>query len=133
MMWGVLEHFYDPISVLLKINKLLKPNGILLLEVPSADSVLVRHIEATSKSVDRIIEGDRHIMLFSLEAFDQMTKQCGFNPVKIVSNGLDIATINRLYLNKSIDNVSVNKLQDILDESFQGDLLRGFFRKKGRV
>ncbi len=129
MLWGVLEHFYDPKKILQKINRLLAPKGLLLLEVPSADSMFVRFVESTSKSVDRVIEGDRHIMLFSLKAFKQMTQECGFTPVKIISNGLDIATINRLYMNVSLSDKDVNKLQSILDESYQGDLLRGFFRK----
>ena len=129
MLWGVLEHLYDPKKVLRKLRGLLKPGGILVLEVPSADGILVRFVEATSKFVDRIIEGDRHIMLFSLRAFEQMAEKCGFKPLKIVSNGLDIATINRLYLDGAMDNKDVNKLQSALDESYQGDLLRGFFRK----
>lgn len=129
MLWGVLEHFYDPKKILQKINKLLNPGGLLLLEVPSADGMLVRFVESTSKPVDRIIEGDRHIMLFSLRALKQMTKSCGFTSDKIISNGLDVATINRLYLNDFLNKESVNKFQSALDESFQGDLLRGFFRK----
>jgi 2-polyprenyl-3-methyl-5-hydroxy-6-metoxy-1,4-benzoquinol methylase len=131
MLWGVLEHFYDPKKVLKKIHTLLKPGGILLLEVPSSDSLLVRFVENTSNFVDRIIEGDRHIMLFSLRAFKQMTGDCGFSAEKIVSNGLDIATIKRLYLRSEIEEGCVNPMQKILDESFQGDLLRGVFRKKG--
>ncbi|MGB3113184.1 MAG: class I SAM-dependent methyltransferase [Candidatus Omnitrophota bacterium] len=130
MLWGVLEHFYDPKEVLRKVNKLLAPGGLLLLEVPSADSVLVRFVESTSKPVDRIIEGDRHIMLFSLKALEQMTGDCGFSLDRIISNGLDIATINRLYLGGTLDKDNENKLQALLDGSCQGDLLRGFFRKK---
>ena len=130
MLWGVLEHFYDPKKVLFKVHELLKDKGILLLEVPSADSVLVRYYEQTSKTVDRIIEGDRHIMLFSLRSFLEMTDDTGFKPVEIMSNGLDISTLNRLELNKKLDISLTNELQSILDNSLQGDLLRGFFKKK---
>ena len=130
MLWGVLEHFYDPKKVLRKVSELLVPGGLLLLEVPSADSVLVRFVESTSKPVDRIIEGDRHIMLFSLKALEQMTGDCGFSPDKIISNGLDVATINRLYLEGALDKENENRIQLLLDGSCQGDLLRGFFRKE---
>lgn len=129
MLWGVLEHLYDPKKILRKIHKLLAINGLLVIEVPSADSVLVRFVEATLKPVDRIVEGDRHIMLFSLASLKQMTGACGFEPVKIISNGLDIATINRLYTGKSMDKEGISMLQSVLDESYQGDLLRGFFKK----
>lgn len=129
MMWGVLEHFYDPAKILRKIRTMLAPDGLLVLEVPSADSVLVRFVEMTGRPVDRIVEGDRHIMLFSLKAFKGITGKCGFSPVKIVSNGLDISTISRLYMDDFLTKEGAGRLQAVLDESLQGDLLRGFFKK----
>jgi len=130
MLWGVLEHFYEPLQILKKVNELLTDTGILLLEVPSADSVLVRCYERTQKTVDRIIEGDRHIMLFSIQSFIEMPEKAGFYPVEIKSNGLDISTLNRLELNNKLELTQVNELQGLLDSSLQGDLLRGFFRLK---
>ncbi len=129
MLWGVLEHLYKPLVLLERVRKLLKENGVLLLEVPSADSVLVRYYERTQKRVDRIIEGDRHIMLFSLRSFIEITGKAGFKPIEILSNGLDISTLNRLELNNKLSLTQVNELQTLLDISLQGDLLRGFFRK----
>ena len=130
MLWGVLEHLYDPVKILNKIHELLKNDGILVLEVPSGDSVLVRYYEKTSKSVDRIIEGDRHIMLFSIRSFIEMTERAGFYPVAIKSNGLDISTLNRLELDNKLNLSQVNELQALLDRSLQGDLLRGFFKRR---
>lgn len=130
MLWGVLEHFFKPMDILLKVNDLLKDDGLLLLEVPSADSVLVRYCERTSRPVDRIIEGDRHLMLFSLRGFIEMTEKAGFFADKIISNGLDISTLNRLELENTLSNFHVNQIQQLLDASMQGDLLRGFFKKK---
>lgn len=130
MLWGVLEHFYEPLQILKKVYRLLKDDGILLLEVPSADSVLVRYYEKSLRSVDRIIEGDRHIMLFSIQSFIEMPEKAGFYPVEIKSNGLDISTLNRLELNNRLNLTQVNELQGLLDRSLQGDLLRGFFRRK---
>lgn len=37
-LWDVLEHIPDPVSTLLKISKLLKPNGLLVLNLPNAAS-----------------------------------------------------------------------------------------------
>jgi 2-polyprenyl-3-methyl-5-hydroxy-6-metoxy-1,4-benzoquinol methylase len=130
MLWGVLEHLSEPIKILEKVHELLTDSGILLLEVPSADSVLVRYYERTQKHVNRIIEGDRHIMLFSVQGFMGMTEKAGFSPVEILSNGLDISTLNRLELNNKLELTQVNELQALLDNSLQGDLLRGFFRRK---
>ena len=108
---------------------MLEDDGLLLLEVPSADSVLVKYYEKTSKPVDRIIEGDRHIMIFSLRSFIEMTDKAGFCADEIKSNGLDISTLNRLELNDELTISQVNKIQQLLDDSMQGDLLRGFFKK----
>ena len=130
MLWGVLEHLYEPLQMLREVARLLKDDGLLLLEVPSADSVLVRYYERTSRPVDRIIEGDRHIMLFSVQGFAEMTERAGFSPVGVLSNGLDISTLNRLELNNRLSLTEVNELQGLLDASLQGDLLRGFFRKR---
>ncbi len=130
MLWGVLEHLSDPLKILKKVHELLTDTGILLLEVPSADSVLVRYYERTQKAVNRIIEGDRHIMLFSVQGFSEMAEKAGFSPSEILSNGLDISTLNRLELNNELDLTRVNELQGLLDSSLQGDLLRGFFRHK---
>jgi len=130
MLWGVLEHLSEPLQILKKAHELLENDGILLVEVPSADSVLVRYYEKSLRPVDRIIEGDRHIMLFSVQGFMEMTEKAGFSPVEILSNGLDISTLNRLELNNQLDLTQVNELQGLLDSSWQGDLLRGFFRRR---
>lgn len=129
MLWGVLEHFYNPQKILKKIFELLNDDGLLVIEVPSADSILVRYYERTHNMVDRIIEGDRHIMLFSVRGFQEMLEQTGFKPLTIVSNGLDISTINRLEMENLLDLNQVNALQEKLDVSLQGDLLRGIFSK----
>ncbi len=128
-LWGVLEHFFDPKKALRSIHGLLSENGMLVMEVPSGDSVLVRYYEQTEGTVDRIIEGDRHIMLFSVRGFREMLEDCGFVQDKVLANGLDISTLNRLEMNNSLDLEQVNKMQDLCDASLQGDLIRGFFKK----
>ena len=130
MLWGVLEHLYNPLNILNKCRGLLSEDGLLVIEVPSADSFLVRYGESTNKKVDRIIEGDRHLMLFSVNSLKGMLEKTGFTCKKLLSNGLDIATVNRLFMEKSLPNETIDVVQKALDESMQGDLLRGFFIKK---
>jgi SAM-dependent methyltransferase len=125
-LWGVLEHFTRPLDVLQKLNGLLKPGGLLLLEVPSGDSFLVRYHERYGGYIDRIIEGDRHLMLFSVKAIREMTAKTGFREVRLQSNGLDFDTLNRLH-SLGLDAEIIAKWQSILDETLGGDLLRGFF------
>ena len=128
MLWGVLEHFTRPVSVLEKVYELLRRGGLLVLEVPSGDSLLVGYYEKYGGYIDRIIEGDRHIMLFSVEALRQMTERCGFKPVRLQSNGLDIDTLLRLN-NQPRDPQLVSQMQAVIDNMLRGDLLRGFWRK----
>jgi 2-polyprenyl-3-methyl-5-hydroxy-6-metoxy-1,4-benzoquinol methylase len=128
MLWGVLEHFTRPMEVLRKVYQLLREGGLLVLEVPSADSILVRYYERFGGYVDRIIEGDRHIMLFSIESLKEMTARMGFNLIYLQSNGLDIDTLLRLN-NVESPKELIHRLQYAVDQSMSGDLLRGFWKK----
>lgn len=127
-LWGVLEHFTRPLAVLQKLHGLLRPGGLLLLEVPSGDSFLVRYFERYGGHVDRIIEGDRHIMLFSVKAFREMTAKAGFRELRLQSNGLDLDTLKRLH-SLELDREVAARWQSILDQILAGDLLRGFFTR----
>jgi len=128
MLWGVLEHFAQPIKVLEKVYQLLQEGGLLVLEVPSGDSILVRYYEKFGGYIDRIIEGDRHIMLFSVNSLQQMTERCGFKLTRLQSNGLDIDTLLRLS-NQTCAPQIIAQIQYAIDEVLCGDLLRGFWRR----
>lgn len=125
-LWGILEHLTEPLWVLQKLGGLLRPGGLLVLEVPSGDSFLVRYYERYGGYVDRIIEGDRHIMLFSVQALREMTAKAGFREIRLQSNGLDFDTLNRLESLGLAPELTA-KWQSVLDETLGGDLLRGFF------
>lgn len=125
-LWGVLEHFTRPMAVLEKLLRLLRPSGLLLVEVPNGDSFLVRYFERYGGHIDRIIEGDRHLMLFSVVALRELMKKVGFHELHLQSNGLDFDTLNRLH-SLGLDSAVIAKWQSILDETLGGDLLRGFF------
>lgn len=128
MLWGIIEHVYEPQRLLKKCNALLKKDGLLLIEVPSADSLLVRYCEATGEEAHRTFESARHIMLFSIRSFMEMCEKNGFRCKKLLSNGLDVSTIVRMKkLDFPIEQIGI--MQSILDISLQGDLLRGFFKK----
>jgi 2-polyprenyl-3-methyl-5-hydroxy-6-metoxy-1,4-benzoquinol methylase len=129
MLWGVLEHFTKPGAVLDKVHQILKPGGLLVLEVPSSDSVLVRYYETYGGYIDRIIEGDRHIMLFSVRALKEMTQRAGLELAHLQSNGLDIDTLMRLN-QEACSAEFTARLQSAVDSCLSGDLLRGFWRKK---
>jgi len=128
MLWGVLEHVYHPFKLLVHVKSLLHDDGIMLIEVPSADSLLVRYCEHTSVDVDRTFEEGRHIMLFSVQSLIEMCKKAGFVCIDLYSNGLDISTINNIK-SVNLSNKQKAQLQNVLDDSLQSDLLRGYFKK----
>lgn len=128
MLWGVLEHFTRPLEVLRKVYRMLAPDGLLVLEVPSGDSVLVRYVERFGGPVNRIIEGDRHNMLFSVRALREMTQRAGFELAHLQSNGLDLDTLLEMS-GAGLPAETVGRIQAAVDAGFGGDLLRGFWRK----
>jgi SAM-dependent methyltransferase len=73
-LWHVLEHVYDPVGVLTHICRLLKPGGLLMLEVPnfsSACSVIFR-------SYWPPLESPRHLFQFTPRTLEALLTKIGF-------------------------------------------------------
>ncbi len=69
-MYHVLEHTEDPFSILLKLKKLLKPTGILVIEVPN--------IEATCQApINRFHQA--HLYNFNKETLSMIGIKAGYN------------------------------------------------------
>jgi cyclopropane fatty-acyl-phospholipid synthase-like methyltransferase len=128
MAWGVVEHVPNQELFLKKVNSLLKPGGIFVSEVPHGNSLLVDYTRKTGIDPERIIMGEQDIVLFSIEAYRGLHTNAGLHQLHLQTNGLDFSTI--LNLNgASLDDVIIEKIQDIIDEKLYGDLLRGFWTK----
>lgn len=78
-LWDVIEHFNDPKAALKKINKLLKPNGILVLSTPDASSLPAKL--AKDKWVGFKLS-DEHLTYFSDKTMSSLLKSAGFEVVK---------------------------------------------------
>jgi len=128
MAWGVVEHVLNPANFLKKAYELLKPGGIFVSEVPHGNSMLVDYCRNTGKDPERILQGEQHIMLYSISAYTQIHKSAGFQPVLIKTNGLDFSTILKIN-NEKLDSNLVASIQTVIDSKDYGDLLRGFWRK----
>ncbi len=131
MFWGVLEHVTNPAKILEKARKLLKENGMLFIEVPFSGSALISYYRNTSNpKVDRIIDGDKHLMLYSLEGVKILIKKIGsFKIEKLQTLGLDMASIAR-YEDKHLDQKLCTTIQTLVDEHMLGDSLRIYLRKE---
>ncbi len=71
-MWHVLEHTERPAEVLLKLHRRLKPNGILVIEVPN--------VEATCQAPQNTFH-EAHIFNFNLPTLRKLAEKTGFTGI----------------------------------------------------
>ncbi len=138
-MWGVLEHLTEPRKLLGQIRDYLTAGGLLVVEVPSFDCLLVEYLKVHPEQADRIIDGWGHLMLFSLPTISRMLEEQGFSVVEVQSLGLDLQTVLRYF--KTADPQVANHpvyrflsehgqpLQECLESMHKADMIRVFARK----
>lgn len=132
MAWGVVEHVLDPLNFLKKVHKLLKPGGIFVSEVPHGNSLLVDYSRVSGKDPERILMGEQHIVLYSVDAYRDLHRKAGLEQVHLQTNGLDVSTILNINQSEMAQNI-VTDMQNSIDEKLYGDLLRGFWIKNEKI
>lgn len=73
----VIEHVYQPLKMMQKAMRLLKPGGILWCETPNANSA----IHQRYGSYWRGLEAPRHVIIFTTESLKTLVKNAGFEEV----------------------------------------------------
>jgi len=74
-LWHVLEHVENPRALLTEINRILKPDGVLLVAVPNFDSLEAR----VSKDKWFHLDVPRHITHFSDATLEEALRENGFD------------------------------------------------------
>jgi 2-polyprenyl-3-methyl-5-hydroxy-6-metoxy-1,4-benzoquinol methylase len=74
VMYHVLEHMEDPISAIIEVRRILKPEGILLLGTPDFDSGCARRFGKNY----RLLHDDTHISLFTNDSMHRFLRDYGF-------------------------------------------------------
>ena len=97
-------------------------------EVPNGNSLLVDYCRNSGKDPLRILQGEQHIMLYSVEAYEDLHLKSGFEKIQVKTNGLDYGTIMNIN-NIKIDSSIILDVQNLVDEKNYGDLTRGFWKK----
>ena len=87
--FGVIEHMPEPLKQISCAVRLLKPGGILVLEVPSANSFSVMADIFFPDSVVRQMVPAFHIMLFSEKSLLHLSKRFNLKPEAMWFLGLD--------------------------------------------
>ncbi len=77
--WHVLEHLHDPMRELREARRILKPGGLLIVEVPNIASWQARLFGANWRALDT----PRHLYHFSPDSLRAMLEQAGFTCFKI--------------------------------------------------
>ena len=126
-LWGVLEHMKFPLYELSKIKKeLTKKGSIIVLDIPSSDSLLSHVLFKSDFSTNRYLEPYRHLVFFSKNFISNICKKLNLKIILLETNGLDIQTILSSS-QKSINNFLVKK-QLLIDELNLGDHYRVFLK-----
>lgn len=76
-MFHVLEHIADPKSLLLEIKKYLKPNGILIIEVPNSEDALITLYE--NEAFKKFTYWSCHLILYNDSTLTNLLQQVGFS------------------------------------------------------
>jgi SAM-dependent methyltransferase len=98
--WHVLEHTENPCAVLTKLHSLLKPQGILVVEVPT--------IEATCQSPKSTFH-EAHIFNFNLATLRKLGEKVGFTEVehKVSADGANITVFFQKHSGVGINSESL--------------------------
>ncbi len=79
MLWNCFEHVGDPVRLLQRVARWLRPNGHLLMSVPNA-AALERRLFFPRSSCEDI---PRHLYSYSPRTLRAMLTQCGFDRIRV--------------------------------------------------
>lgn len=121
-LWSVLEHLHDPLEALREVQRILRPDGILGLTVPSADS-LDAHLFGPYWT---LLDPPRHLYTFNRETLAQLLAGEGFDIVDVrffTAGYLSLWRTIRLYV-QNLEFVSDTAAQRILFRLIPSTLFR---------
>ena len=89
-MWEVLEHLTDPRAVLIKTREILAPDGILLVAVPNAGSLVTRILHEKSNTFG----GHSHLNHFNVNSLTFLLNDLKFEIAELETIITELGTIN---------------------------------------
>lgn len=99
-LWLVLEHLFDPASLLKDIHRLLKKNGKLIINIPNYKSLSARIL----KDKCSMFSGEQHINFFSIKNLEEFLNNNFFKTTLSETVISDIGTVKN-YLNYSENSI----------------------------
>jgi SAM-dependent methyltransferase len=83
----VIEHLEDPIGTLFKINRLLRPKGVVYIHTPNYDSLTLKLFPNYPKFFPR-----DHFYFFTVKTLERALKKTGFQIVWNKTRGFEFPT-----------------------------------------
>jgi 2-polyprenyl-3-methyl-5-hydroxy-6-metoxy-1,4-benzoquinol methylase len=80
-LFHVLEHIHNPIQILKSIKKVLKKSGSIIIEVPSADDILLKF---NIKEFNKFTFWSEHLILYNELSIKKLLKHCGFKNIRFI-------------------------------------------------
>jgi SAM-dependent methyltransferase len=93
----VIEHLDDPLHTLRELNRVLRPNGHLVVETPRYDTLAFRLLGRRERSINCI----GHIYFFTTETLKNLYEAAGFATVELGYVGRSL-TVDRLFYNLGV-------------------------------
>ena len=131
--FGVLEHIPDPKKQVLLAKRLLSKNGLLVIEVPSADSISALSDFLYGDQVVRHMYPPFHIMAFTRKSLLRFASNAGFKPEALWYFGLDFYNMlvhwgmqSPAFFKSALADFLIthsNEFQDVIDRKQMSDEL----------
>jgi SAM-dependent methyltransferase len=128
---GVLEHVVDPVGLLRQANQMLKPGGMVMIQVPNARSMATMVQETFPQNVFRHMSPIEHIMVFTESSLNRAMANGGFEPLAYWYHGLDFYELltNLVLVNPRVQESrlytalleNLNELQQVIDDQELSD------------
>jgi SAM-dependent methyltransferase len=128
---GVLEHGIDPLRELRLAHRLLKPGGIVLIQVPNGRSGSTLVQKVFPEHVFRHMSPVSHVMLFTERSLLEALSRTGYEPLALWFLGLDVyelvntlAVINPRMIGSELQHLLIeqfNAFQAVFDRLELGD------------
>ncbi|MBU1299988.1 MAG: class I SAM-dependent methyltransferase [Bacteroidetes bacterium] len=79
-MFDVIEHFQNPVKEIIEIHRILKPNGILIIETPNIESFTTKFIYGKGSD---LVKPNAHLVLLSSKTIKLLLVKHGFKIINI--------------------------------------------------
>lgn len=124
-MWDVFEHIIDGEGTLRSMGNLLNKNGIIFLQIPSADSLAAKIM----REYCNMFDGLEHVNLYGVETIKKIANKCNFEIINLKTIISEIGVINNYlnYENPYLGNTANTKyIPNLIDEEKIHETLQGY-------